>query len=433
MADDQRIKATYLIETPHPLAYAAEVMAGEQSTGTFIRVPGETDELREKHAARIESLEELEPAHAPSLPGSKAPTSEGSPVYRRGRVVLSFPLSNMGPSLPNVASTVMGNLFELSQFSGLKLLDLDLPHAFAEAYAGPQFGVTGTRKLAGVYDRPIIGTIIKPSVGLSPEATAEMVRTFANVGLDFIKDDELMANGPHSPFEKRVDAVMRVINEHADRTGKKLMYAFNLTDETDQMLRHHDHVVKRGGTCVMVSLNNVGLAGVAHLRRHCSLPIHGHRNGWGMLTRSPALGLEFTAYQKLYRLAGADHLHCNGLRNKFWEPDDSVLTSARACLTGMYGARGFLDYGPGSYTAMPVLSSAQWAGQAVDTYNALQTTDVMYVCGGGIVAHPGGPAAGVLSVQQGWEAAIKGVSLQEYAKTHVELRQALQSYGGKVA
>lgn len=426
---EQRIKATYIIETPQSLQRAAEVMAGEQSTGTFLRVPGETDELREKHAARIESLEELEPAPGPSLPGSKPPSGASErPTYRRGRLVLSFPLSNMGPSLPNLVATVMGNLFELREFSGLKLLDLDLPPAFAERYQGPQFGVPGTRRLSGVQGRPIIGTIIKPSVGLTPEATAATVKTLAEAGLDFIKDDELQANGPHSPFDKRVEAVMRVINDHADRTGKKVMYAFNLTDEIDLMLRHHDTVLKAGGTCVMLSMNSVGLPAVAHLRKHCALPIHGHRNGWGMLTRSPALGVEYLAYQKLYRLAGVDHLHCNGLRNKFWEPDDSVIRSARGCLTGMFGERKFQDYGAAGFTVMPVLSSAQWAGQAPDTYQALGTTDVMYVCGGGIFAHPAGPAAGVASVQQGWQAAIEGKSLEAYAETHRELRQALELY-----
>jgi ribulose-bisphosphate carboxylase large chain len=149
------------------------------------------------------------------------------------------------------------------------------------------------------------------------------------------------------------------------------------------------------------------------------LPIHGHRNGWGVYTRSPALGFEFRAWQKFWRLAGVDHLHCNGLRNKFWEPDDSVVASARECLTPMLGG----------YRVMPVLSSGQWAGQAPDTYARLGTVDLMYLCGGGIVAHPGGIAAGVASVRQGWEAALAGISLDEYARTHDELRQAMEVYG----
>ena len=421
MAAD-RIIATYHIETAHPLEQAAASMAGEQSTGTFIRVPGETDELRARHAARVERITELAANNTPSLPYSKPPKAvSGHPVHRRAEVVLSFPLANMGASLPNLMATVAGNLYELREFSGLKLMDLELPRAFADRYAGPQFGIAGTRQLVGVDGRPIIGTIIKPSVGLSPAETAQLVKTLIEAGLDFIKDDELMANPPHSPFAERVQAVMRVINEHAERTGKKAMYAFNITDEIDEMLRHHDAVLSAGGTCVMVSLNHTGYPAVTHLRRHAQLPIHGHRNGWGLHTRHPLLGIEFTAYQKAWRLAGVDHLHCNGLRNKFWEPDDSVVRSARALLTPLYKDK--------PYVAMPVIASAQWAGQAVDTYQRLGSTDLMYVCGGGIVAHPAGIAAGVASVQQAWAAALAGQTIEDYAQDHLELRQAIEKFG----
>jgi ribulose-bisphosphate carboxylase large chain len=130
--DGPRLYARYWIETAYPLQQAAEIMAGEQSTGTFLRVPGETDELRARHAATVEEIRELEPVSAPSLPGAGLP--KGSSTYQRGEVLLSWPLSNMGPSLPNVLATVAGNLFELKPFSGLKLLDLKLPPAFLERY-----------------------------------------------------------------------------------------------------------------------------------------------------------------------------------------------------------------------------------------------------------------------------------------------------------
>jgi ribulose-bisphosphate carboxylase large chain len=413
-----RVIATYRIETPWPLQKAAEVMAGEQSCGTFIRVPGETEELRERYGARIERIRELGSVDAPSLPGCRPPRGE-KPRYRQAEVVLSFPLENMGPSLPNLQATVAGNLFELSQFSGLRLTDLELPPAFGKVYPGPQFGVEGTRRLSGVRGRPLIGTIVKPSVGLTPGDTALLVRRLAEAGLDFVKDDELMANPPHSPLEERVTAVMRVVNEHAQRTGKKVMVAFNITDDMDEMRRHHDFVLASGGTCVMLSLNSVGLPALAKLRRHSALPIHGHRNGWGMLARCPALGVSFVAMQKLWRLAGADHLHTNGLRNKFFEADESVVTSARACLTPLFGGR----------QAVPVLSSGQWAGQAPDTYRAVGSVDLMYLCGGGILAHPGGAAAGVASIRQGWDAALQGRTIEEAAALHPELRQAVETYG----
>jgi ribulose-bisphosphate carboxylase large chain len=418
-----RVQARYWIETAYPLADAAAIMAGEQSTGTFVRVPGETDELRERYAARVERIDELGTVDAPSLSGSGLPKNHTGPIVRRtAEVTLSWPIENMGASLPNLLATVAGNLFELKPFSGLKLLDVKLPPAFLDVYQGPQFGVEGTRRLTGVYGRPVIGTIIKPSVGLTPQQTAAQVRTLAEAGVDFIKDDELQADGPHCPFDQRVSAVLRELNDYAQKTGRRPMYAANITGEIDQMMRRHDAVVAQGGTCVMVSVNSVGLPAMVALRRHAQVAIHAHRNGWGMLGRSHAIGMSFVAFQKFWRVAGIDHIHVNGLRNKFCEDDASVIASARECLTPMFAAphKGC--------EIMPVFSSGQSAAQAPDTYKALGSMDLIFACGGGIMAHPGGPAAGVRSLHQAWEAAANGVSLAEYARNHQELRAALETF-----
>lgn len=417
----QRVTATYRIETAYPLQQAAESMAGEQSTGTFLRLPGETDELRERCGARIERLTELDEVASPSLPGAGVPRDAGpKPVWRRAEVVLSWSLDNFGPSLSNLVATVAGNLFELKAFSGLRLLDIGLPPAFAEAYGGPKFGIEGTRRLSGVEGRPLIGTIVKPSVGLGPEETAGLVDTLCGAGIDFIKDDELQADGPHCPFEARAHAVMRVIDRHAQRTGRKTMYAFNITGDLDEMRRRHDLVLELGGTCVMASLNSVGLAGMIELGRFTQLPIHAHRNGWGYLSREPSLGWSYVAWQKIWRLAGADHMHVNGLRNKFCEPDDSVVASAKACLTPMFEAK--------PCTVMPVFSSGQSARQAADTYAALGSPDLIFAAGGGIMGHPDGPAAGMASLREAWEAALAGIPLADYARTHPALAKALEAY-----
>lgn len=421
---DERIRVRYWVETPVALDEAVGVMAGEQSSGTFVKVPGESEELSQRHRARVESVTELEPADAPSLPGALPPRErQGRAVHARGEVELSWPIANLGPSLPNLVATMAGNLFELRELSGLKLLDLKLPPAFADAYLGPQFGVAGTRRLSGVDELALVGTIIKPSVGLDPEATARMAGELAAGGIDFIKDDELQADGPHCPFERRVEAVMGVLNEHAERAGRKVMYAFNLTGEIDEMLARHDTVVRHGGTCIMVSLNSVGLPALHRLRQHSELPIHAHRNGWGLFSRHPALGFSYVAWQKLWRLAGADHMHVNGLRNKFAESDDSVIASARECLTPMFDTPGR------GCEAMPVFSSAQWAGQVPDTYAALGSSDLIYTCGGGIMGHPGGIGAGIRSIRQAWEAALNGHSLEDCAREHPELREALERFG----
>ncbi|MBZ9558777.1 MULTISPECIES: ribulose-bisphosphate carboxylase large subunit family protein [unclassified Modicisalibacter] len=416
-----RIFAHYLIETPYPVEQAAEVMAGEQSSGTFTRLASETDDLRANHGAIVEHIEPLEVVATPSLPTRTMPGSD-MPRYRRAHVTLSWPLANLGPSLPNLLSTVAGNLFELKEFSALKLLDLTLPERFAGAYPGPQFGIQGTRALAGLERGPLIGTIIKPSVGLSPAQTAEVVEQLVEGGIDFIKDDELQANGPHNPLKARVDAVMPVINAHAERTGRKVMYAFNITGDIDEMLGHHDYVAAAGGTCAMVAVNSVGLAGVTHLRRHCRLALHGHRAGWGLYSRSPHLGMSFIAYQKLWRLAGVDHIHVNGLGNKFSEEDASVIESARTCLTPMF------EPPTAGCEVMPVFSSGQTARQAVDTYRALGSSNLIVCAGGGIMAHPGGIASGVRSLRQAWEAAVQGEALADYARDHRELAQALEAF-----
>jgi ribulose-bisphosphate carboxylase large chain len=412
-----RIEADYLIETSMSPDSAAEAMAGEQSSGTFVPVPGETPELKARAAARVESLEIVGEAEEASLPGSIV---TGEPI-RRAAVTLSWPYENIGPSLPNLVATVAGNLFELKQFSGLRINDIRMPKGFADAYPGPRFGVEGTRKLADVWDRPLIGTIIKPSIGLDASATAELTRTLVEAGIDFIKDDELQSDGPNCPFEDRARAVMAVINNHADKTGKKSMFAFNITGDLDQMRRRHDLVLELGGTCVMASLNSVGLVGMIELGRFSQLPIHAHRNGWGYLSRHPALGWSYVAWQKIWRLTGADHMHVNGLQNKFCEADDSVIASASACLTPMFDDKPCI--------AMPVFSSGQSAKQAASTYQALGSVDLIYAAGGGIMAHPDGIAAGVESLRQAWQAAMSGVPLPDYAKTRPALARALEAYG----
>lgn len=422
MSDERDVvRSTYLIETPHPLGRAAEVMAGEQSTGTFVAVPGETDEVKARSAARIVGIEELEPVREPSLPGAKPPKAWDG-LYRRGKVTLEFPMHNFGPSIPNLMATVAGNLYELQEFSGLRLLDLELPEAFCSRYRGPKFGVEGTRRLAGVQGRPIIGTIVKPSIGLTVDELRLLVRELADAGLDFIKDDELNASPTFAPIEDKVKAVMEEIERAADRTGKKVMYAFNITGDIDELKRRHDLVHAHGGTCIMVSIQSIGLAGLAHLNGYSELPIHGHRNQWGMMTRSPALGMEFAAYQKLCRLAGADHLHVNALDSKFYESNESVIRSVRALREPFAG---------GAHACMPVLSSGQSAATAESTYRQLGTYDLMNIAGGGIMAHPDGPAGGVRSMQQAWEAAIAGIPRETYAERHAELRRALETFSSK--
>ncbi|MFL9925382.1 ribulose-bisphosphate carboxylase large subunit family protein [Herbaspirillum lusitanum] len=408
----ERIYASYWLETGDDPRRAAEVIAGEQSSGTFVALANETPELKLRSGARVERLDILGHSATPGLPGGMP-----SARYTQCALELSWPLENIGPSLPNLMATIAGNLFELRQVSGLRLTGLKLPQAFADAYQGPAFGIAGTRKLSGVAHGPLIGTIIKPSIGMSVDETVQQVRELVAGGVDFIKDDELQADGARCPFDERVRGVMRVINEHAERSGKKVMMAFNLTGDLDQMRRRHDLVLAEGGTCVMASLNSIGLIGLQELRRHAQLPIHAHRAGWGYLSRCPQLGWDYAPWQMLWRLAGADHMHVNGLRNKFSEPDESVIAAARSVLNPVMPQAAL--------PAMPVFSSGQTGLQAADTYRALGSVDLIHTAGGGIFAHPQGVAAGVEALRESWVAAMEGVPLEAHARQHPALQAAL--------
>jgi ribulose-bisphosphate carboxylase large chain len=413
----EAVTATYYIETPFAPEKAAAVLAGEQSSGTFIAVPGETEELKQRFAARVESVELLETVNEPAIPGATSATGK----YNRAIVKVSWSIENFGYNLPVMVSTLQGNLYEITQFTGLKLMDIELPASFGNQYSGPAFGIEGCRKLTGVNDRPLIGTIIKPSIGLSVQQTADIVKILAEAGIDFIKDDELLSSSANSSFNDRVDAVMKVINTYADKTGKKVMFAFNISGEMDEMLQRYEKIVKAGGTCAMVSINSVGLSATKKICDQKQLAIHAHRNGWGMLTRHPLLGINFKAYQKLWRLAGVDQLHVNGIQNKFWESDDSVVSSIEACLSPMYNHK----------TVLPVVSSGQWGGQAFETYRRTKTFDLLYMAGGGIMAHPMGAAAGVKALQQAWKAAVDGLSLEDAAKQYPEFAKSVEKFEKK--
>ncbi|OWJ66676.1 ribulose-bisphosphate carboxylase large subunit family protein [Inquilinus limosus] len=416
------IRATYLIETPLDPAAVAEVIAGEQSCGTFARVHGETDALRARARALVEHIEELPPAVEPSLASAWLARRGQQGPWRRARVTVAFPAENVGPNLPTLAATVAGNLFDLGEVTGLRLERLALPAAERQRFELPRQGIAGTRRATGVANGPLIGSIIKPNVGLSAEETADLADRLCAAGLDFIKDDEVCADPAHAPLVERVTAVMRRVRRHEDRTGRRVMVAFNITDETDAMRRHAELIEREGGSCAMVSLNWCGLSAVQSLRRSTGLALHGHRNGFGALSRHPMLGISFAAYQCLWRLTGIDHLHVHGLHGKFAQADDEVVDAARDCLAPL--SAGIDD------RVMPAFSSGQWAGTVPATRDAAGSDDLLFMAGGGILAHPDGPAAGVASIRQAWEAVAVGETLEAHAQRRPELNRALAFFGG---
>ncbi|WP_193090354.1 ribulose-bisphosphate carboxylase large subunit family protein [Advenella sp. FME57] len=420
---DTVVQARYVVETPFEPAKVAQIMAGEQSCGTFTRVAGETDELRDRARATVTAVHELPAGDAPSLPNAWIERRNVGGPWRRAQIDISFPIANFGANLATLAATVSGNLYDLGEVTGLRLESLTLPASFRMRFALPGLGIAGTRASIGVAAGAMVGTIIKPNVGMSAAQTAALVKTLCEAGVDFIKDDEVCANPDHAPLAQRVPAVMAVIREHAQRTGKKVMMAFNISDDLDSMRRHADLVAQEEGTCVMASLNYCGFSAIESLRKSTPLAIHGHRNGFGAVSRHPLLGMAYQPYQTMWRLAGVDHMHVHGLQGKFSQPDSEVVAAASDSLARMSDT---VDD-----RVLPVFSSGQWAGTVPVTWQSIQSQDLLFMSGGGILAHPMGPAAGVVSLRQAWAAQQEGATLEDFACNMPELKAALAFFGDK--
>ncbi len=411
----EMIRLTYLIETAGSPERMAEKIASDQSTGTFVAVAGETEELKRRVAARVVEMRPLQDVTIPSIP-----TSEAGP-YHRAEADIDFPVDAVGTDLSALMTIAIGGVYSIKGFTGIRVVDMKLPGCFQGVYPGPQFGIDGSRNLTGVFGRPIIGTIVKPALGLLPHETAELVRAVVYADVDFVKDDEKLMSPSYSSLEDRVKVIMPIILDYQQKTGKKIMYAWGISaTDPDEMMRRHDVVLKAGGNCAVVNINSIGFGAMAFLRKRSGLVLHAHRNGWDVLTRHPGIGMDFKVWQQFWRLLGVDQFQINGIRAKYWEPDESFVESFKAIATPLFDLTD---------CPLPVVGSGQWGGQAQDTYDRTgRSPDLMYLCGGGIVGHPGGAAAGVRAVKQAWDAAQRGINLIEYAKTHGELKQSIATF-----
>ena len=421
LTGSRMITLTYRIETSGSIEALAAKIASDQSTGTFVALPGETEELKARVAARALAIRHLPNAVQSSIPDA------GSGPFKRADVDIAFPFEAIGTDLAALMTIAIGGTYSIRGLTGIRVVDMKLPDEFRGAHPGPQFGVAGSRRLTGVEGRPIIGTIVKPALGLRPPETAAMVGELIEAGVDFIKDDEKLMSPAYSPLSERVKAIMPLILDHEQKTGKKVMYAFGISHaDPDEMMRNHDMVLEAGGNCAVININSIGFGGMAFLRKRCGLVLHAHRNGWDILTRHPGLGMDFKVWQQFWRLLGIDQFQINGIASKYWEPDDSFVRSFEAVTTPMFSPED---------CALPVACSGQWGGQAPETYRRTgRTVDLLYLCGGGIVSHPDGPGAGVRAVLQAWQAAVEDIALADYARDHAELARSIEKFGdGKAA
>ena len=333
---------------------------------------------------------------------------------------IAYPQELFEPgNMPNILSSIAGNVFGLRALENLRLIDIDFPSKLVKSFKGPKFGIEGIRRLLKVYDRPLVGTIIKPKLGLKTADHAKVAYEGWIGGCDIVKDDENLSSQSFNPFEERVAKTLEARDRAEKETGEKKVYMVNITAETEQMLKRAELVLDHGGEYVMVDILTCGFAALQTLRNQdFKLVVHAHRAGHAAFTKNPKHGISMKVIAKVARMIGVDQLHVGTVVGKMFETKDEVRENCEALKTEMSGLKPVL----------PVASGGLHPG-LVPSLMELFGKDFVIQAGGGIHGHSGGTVAGAKAMRQAVDATLQGVPLKEYGRTHKELETALRIWG----
>lgn len=407
---DQYLIATYLASFPAsvPIPRLAPALAIEQSTGTWVPVPGETPEVRCQHVAKVIGVYEVPDFEFAIPPG----------VETRNYVIqIAFPQVNIGSQIPMLLTTVVGNI---SMGGQIKVLDIRFPKEFVAGFQGPKFGIAGLREVLGVADRPLLNNMIKPCTGYPPEVGVELFRAAALGGCDIIKDDELLANACFCEVDARVKLYMEAERQVYEETGEHTLYTVNVTDEVPQVFENARRAVELGCNAIMVNYLATGFPVLRALAEDpdITVPILAHMDVAGAYYMSPYHGISsHLVLGKLPRLAGADIVVFPAPYGKAPVIKDKFVNVARNLSFPFYDIRPTFPMASGGITPSMVPEVIKDLG-----------SDIVIGSGGGIHAHPQGPVAGGKAFRQAIDATMKGISLKEAAKESPELAAALEAW-----
>jgi ribulose-bisphosphate carboxylase large chain len=301
----------------------------------------------------------------------------------------------------------------------VRLLDIRFPDPFLNEFQGPQFGVQGIRDQLGVYDRPIFFGVIKPNIGLPPEAFSKAGYLGWLGGLDVAKDDEMLADMDWCSLAERSALLGQARRRAEEATGRRKIYLANITDEVDRLCELHDLAVANGANAVLINAMPVGLSAVRMLRRHARVPLIAHFPFTASFSRLRNYGLHSRVITKLQRLVGFDAVIMPGFGARMMTPEQEVKENVAACLEPMGSIR----------PCLPVPGGSDWAGTLETVYRKVGSVDFGFVPGRGVFGHPMGPEGGAASVRQAWAACVGGVSVEQHARTNPELQAAIDAFG----
>ena len=321
-----------------------------------------------------------------------------------------------GGNMPNILSSVAGNVFGLRALKKLRLNDIELPATLVKDFKGPKFGIEGVRKLLKVPQRPFVGTIIKPKLGLRTVDHARVAYEAWAGGCDIVKDDENLSSQRFNPFEDRIVKTLESRDKAEEETGEHKVYMANITAETESMLKRAEYVLNHGGKYVMVDILTCGWSALQTLRdQSYKLVIHAHRAGHAAFTKNQKHGIAMRAIAKVARIIGVDQLHVGTIVGKMSETKKEVLENIDALKADMDGLKPVLPVASGGLHPRLVPALMENFGE-----------DFVIQAGGGIHGHTDGTFAGAKAMRQAVDATIHGKTLKVYAETNRELKVALE-------
>ncbi len=395
---DAFVVCDYRVTTDMPMEKAAEAIAAEQSTGTWTGITTLNDDVFEKYGARVEKI-------------------------NKDNVRIAYPVADFSlevGAVPQILSVIAGNLFGLESIGKLRLEDVFFPKCMLKEFKGPKFGIEGIRKALDRPEKPLVGTIVKPKIGLPPKEFANYVYEAGKGGLTNSKDDETLVDQTFCPIEDRTVAVAEAL-DRLESEGHKMMHAINVSTAGHRILEVAEKVQSWGAREIMVDVITCGFSAVQALAEDPSIkvPIHVHRTMHGAMTRDPLHGISMLPITKIVRMCGGDALHIGTLGVGKMSGDPRDHHNLDACLD---------DITVPYRTVMPVCSGGVYPGIVGKIIDA-SGFDVQIQAGGGVAGHPGGVVKGAMAMSQAVDAAFAHVPAEEYAKDHEELRIALEKWG----
>jgi len=409
---EKYIIASYIIKRPKGMNvnYLSRFAAIEQSTGTWVRVPAETAEVRKNHVARVLGVYEL-PMYEYIIPKDVKER-----IYF---VQIGFPVVNIkGMGIPMLLTTVIGNI---SITHGLKLVDLAFPKAWLEDFKGPKFGIDGIRKDLKIPERPLLNNMVKPCTGHTAEVAADLVYQAAVGGCDVVKDDELISNPSFNPLEERITKVMEAVDRADSEKGEKTLYTINITTKFPEMFEYADKMIEMGANALMINYLTTGFEALRQLAEDPSIkvPILGHMDFGGTFFGGVNTGMtSMLTFAKLPRICGADTVVIPAPYGKAEILDERYEQNLKALRFPLKHIKPTLPMPSGGITPGMVEKCIKEAGK-----------DILIGSGGGIHSHPDGPTAGARAFRQAIDAVLQGKNVKQVAKEQKELGVALGVWG----